>query len=86
VTIVYQAKNTGMSIVTHQKAAWRGTKTRKHKRRTPARVVEESYTRSPSANQPEEKEEFVQERPEAALIAAQAYLLTTQQKPGDPRE
>jgi hypothetical protein len=58
----------------------------KHKRRTIARVVEESYTRSPSANQPEEEEEFIQETPEAALIAAQAYLLTTQPKPGDPRE
>jgi hypothetical protein len=58
----------------------------KHSRRTTARVVEESYTRSPSANQPEEEEEFVQETPEAALIAAQAYLLTTKPKPGDPRE
>jgi hypothetical protein len=58
----------------------------KHNRRTTARVVEESCTRSPSANQPEEEEEFVQETPEAALIAAQAYLLTTQPKPGDPRE
>jgi hypothetical protein len=42
----------------------------KHKRRTTARVVEESYTRSPSMNQPEEEEEFVQETPEAILIAA----------------
>jgi hypothetical protein len=58
----------------------------KHNRRTTTRVVEESYTRSPSANQPEDEEEFVQETPEAALIAAQAYLLTTQPKPGDPRE
>jgi hypothetical protein len=58
----------------------------KHKRRTTARVVEKSYTRSPSANQPEEEEEFMQETPEAALIAAQTYLLTTQPKPGDPRE
>jgi hypothetical protein len=58
----------------------------KHSRRTTARVVEESYTRSPSANQPEEEEEFIQETPEAALIAAQAYLLTTQPKPSDPRE
>jgi hypothetical protein len=58
----------------------------KHNRRTTARVAEESYTRSPSANQPEEEEEFVQETPEAALIAAQAYLLTTQPKPGDPQE
>jgi hypothetical protein len=57
----------------------------KHKRRTTVRVVEESYTRSPSANQPEE-EEFIQETPEAALIAAHAYLLTTQPKPGDPRK
>jgi hypothetical protein len=58
----------------------------KHSRRTTARVVEESYTRSTSPNQPEEEEEFIQETPEAALIAAQAYLLTTQPKPGDPRE
>jgi hypothetical protein len=58
----------------------------KHKRRTTARVVEESYTRSPSVNQPEKEEEFVQETPEAALIAAQAYLRTTQPKPCDPRE
>jgi hypothetical protein len=58
----------------------------KHKIRTTARVKEESYTRSPSTNQPEEEEEFVQETPEAALIAAQTYLLTTQPKPGDPRE
>jgi hypothetical protein len=58
----------------------------KHNRRITARVVEESYTRSPSVNQPEEEEEFVQETPEASLIAAQAYLLTTQVKPGDPRE
>jgi hypothetical protein len=42
----------------------------KHKRRTTTRVVEESYTRSPSVNQPQEEEEFVQETPEAALIAA----------------
>jgi hypothetical protein len=42
----------------------------KHNRRTTACVVEKSYTRSPSVNQPEEEEEFVQETPEAALIAA----------------
>jgi hypothetical protein len=58
----------------------------KHSRRTTTRIVEESYMKSPSASQPEEEEEFVQETPEAALIAAQAYLLTTQPKPGDPRE
>jgi hypothetical protein len=41
--------------------------------------------KSLSVNPPEE-EEFVQETLEAALVAAQAYLLTTQPKPGDPRE
>jgi hypothetical protein len=56
----------------------------KHSRRTKERIAEERYMKSPSANQPEEEEEFVQETPEAALIAAQAYLLTTQPKPGDP--
>jgi hypothetical protein len=58
----------------------------KHSRRTTARTVEESYMKSPSANPPEEEEEFVQETPEAALVAAHAYRLTTQPKPGDPRE
>jgi hypothetical protein len=58
----------------------------KHSRRTTARTVEESYIKSPSANQPEEEEEFVQETPEATLVAAHAYLLTMQPKPGDPRE
>jgi hypothetical protein len=58
----------------------------KHSRRTTVQTVEESYIKSPSANQPEKEEEFVQETPEAALVAAQAYLLTTQLKPGDPRE
>jgi hypothetical protein len=58
----------------------------KHSRRTTTRAIEESYTKSLSANPPEEEEEFMQETPEAALVAAQAYLLTTQPKPGDPRE
>jgi hypothetical protein len=46
---------------------------------------EERYSRSLTP-QPEEEEDFVHETPEAALIAAQAYLLTTRPKPGDPRE
>jgi hypothetical protein len=37
-------------------------------------------------NQPKEEEKFIQETPEAALIATQAHLLTTHPKPGDPRE
>jgi hypothetical protein len=39
-----------------------------------------------SAHPSDEKEDFLQETPEAALVAAHAYLLTTQPKPGDPRE
>jgi hypothetical protein len=34
----------------------------------------------------DEEEDLAQETPEAALITAQAYLLTTQPEPGDPRE
>jgi hypothetical protein len=34
----------------------------------------------------EEEDDFVQETPEVALVAAQAYLLTTRPEPGDPRE
>jgi hypothetical protein len=58
----------------------------KHSRRTIARTREESHTKSESAHPSDEEEDFVQEIPEAALVAAQAYLLTTQPKPGDPRE
>jgi hypothetical protein len=51
-----------------------------------ARTREESHTKSESAHPSDEEEDFVQETPEVALVAAQAYLLTTQPKPGDPRE
>jgi hypothetical protein len=58
----------------------------KHSRRTTARTREESHTKNESAHPSDEEEDFVQETPEAALVAAQTYLLTTQPKPGDPRE
>jgi hypothetical protein len=58
----------------------------KHSRRTTARAREESRVRSISAHPSDDDEDFVQETPEAALVAAQAYLLTTQPEPGDPRE
>jgi hypothetical protein len=58
----------------------------KHSRRTTAWRREESYTKSLSAHPPDEEEDFMQETPEATLVAAQAYLLTTQPEPGDPRE
>jgi hypothetical protein len=32
----------------------------------------------------DEEEDFIQDMPEAALVAAQAYLLTTQPEPRDP--
>jgi hypothetical protein len=58
----------------------------KHIRRTTAWVREESHIKSISAHPSDDEEDFVQETPEAALVVAQAYLLTTQPKPGDPRE
>jgi hypothetical protein len=58
----------------------------KHSRRTTTWTREEIYMQSLSAHPSDEEEDFVQETPEAALVAAQAYLLTTQPKPGDPRE
>jgi hypothetical protein len=58
----------------------------KHNRRTTTRAREEDRARSISAHPSDDKENFVQEIPEAALVAAQAYLLTTQPEPGDPRE
>jgi hypothetical protein len=58
----------------------------KHSRRTTVWAIEESCAKSISKHPSDNKEDFVQETPEAALVAAQAYLLTTQPEPGDPRE
>jgi hypothetical protein len=44
----------------------------------------ETYHLTPQLEK--EEEDFVQETPEAALIVAQAYLLTTRLEPGDPQE
>jgi hypothetical protein len=51
-----------------------------------ARSREQRYSRSPTPQLEEEEDDFIQETPEAALVAAQAYLLTTKPEPGDPRE
>jgi hypothetical protein len=58
----------------------------KHNRRTTTQIREESYAKSQSPQQSEEEEDFVQETPGAALVAAQACLLTTQPEPRDPQE
>jgi hypothetical protein len=58
----------------------------KHNRGTTTQSREERYSRNTTPQLEEEDEDFVQETPEAALIAAQAYLLTTRPEPGDPQE
>jgi hypothetical protein len=58
----------------------------KHSRRTTAWAKEESPIKSISAHPTDNEEDFVKETPEATLVAAQAYLLTTQPKLRDPRE
>jgi hypothetical protein len=58
----------------------------KHSRRTAAWAREESRVKSVGEHPSDNEEDFVQETPEAALVATQAYLLTTQPEPGDPRE
>jgi hypothetical protein len=58
----------------------------KHSRRTTTWAREEIHVRSVSEHPSDNEEDFVQETPEAALVAAQAYLLTTQPEPRDPRE
>jgi hypothetical protein len=63
-----------------------GRRDPKYNRGTTARSREERYSRSLTPQLEEEEEDFVQETPEAALIAAQAYLLTMRPEPGDPRE
>jgi hypothetical protein len=57
----------------------------KHSRRTTAWARKESHARSISAHPSDNEEDFVQETPEAVLVAAHAYLLTTQLEPEDPR-
>jgi hypothetical protein len=58
----------------------------KHNRRAIARDREEGYSRSPTPHLEEEEDDFIQKMPEAALVAAQAYLLATRPEPRDPRE
>jgi hypothetical protein len=58
----------------------------KHNRRTTARAREENHARSISLRSSGDEEDFLQETPEAALVATHAYLLTTQPEPGDSRE
>jgi hypothetical protein len=58
----------------------------KHSSRRIERPMKEDRTRSINTLLSDEDEDFIQETPEAALVAAQAYLLTTQPEPGDPRE
>jgi hypothetical protein len=58
----------------------------KHNRRTTVRAREENRARSISVRTSNDEEDFLQETPETALVVAQAYLLTTQPKPRDPRE
>jgi hypothetical protein len=50
------------------------------------RAREKNRARIISAQPSDEEENFAQETPEEALVAAQVYLLTTQPEPGDPRE
>jgi hypothetical protein len=58
----------------------------KHSRRRTAQPRKKDHARSISASLSKEEEDFIQETPEAALVAAQAYLLTMQPEPGDPSE
>jgi hypothetical protein len=58
----------------------------KHSRKTIAWAREGSHIKSISAHPSDDEKDFMQETPEAALVAAQVYLLTMLPKPGDPQE
>jgi hypothetical protein len=58
----------------------------KHNRRRIAQPRKEDRARSISTPLSDEEDDFIQETPEASLVAAQAYLLTTQPEPRDPQE
>jgi hypothetical protein len=84
-TIVHQADHTGMNTVKRLILAKRDTANQNiagGKQHRPGKRT----ARSISAPLSNEEENFIQEMPEAVLIAAQAYLLTTQPKPEDTRE
>jgi hypothetical protein len=84
-TIVHQADHTGMNTVKRLIPAKRDTTNQNiagGKQHGPGKRT----ARSISAPLSDEEENFIQETPEAALIAAQAYLLTMQPEPGDLRE
>jgi hypothetical protein len=85
-TTVHQVEDIGMSIAMHQSAAWKGTETRSTAGGQQHRQEKKAMQKSLSGQPSDEEEDFVQEIPEAALVAAQAYLLTTQPEPRDPRE
>jgi hypothetical protein len=57
----------------------------KHGRRRTKRPRKEDHAKSIDTLS-DEQEDFIQDMPEASLVATQAYLLTTQPKPRDPRE
>jgi hypothetical protein len=58
----------------------------KHNRGATAYDREEGYSKSPTLQLEEEEDDLMQKMPEAALAAAQAYLLATKPENGDPRE
>jgi hypothetical protein len=58
----------------------------KHNRGATACDREKGYSRSPTPQLEEEEGDLIQKMPEAALAAAQAYLLATRPEHGDPRE
>jgi hypothetical protein len=58
----------------------------KHIRRRTERLRKEDCAKSINTPLSDEEEDFIQETPEVALVVAQAYLLTIQPEPRDPRE
>jgi hypothetical protein len=60
----------------------------KHSRGRIDRPVKESRARNHNSSSLTvyKEENIIQDRPEAALVAAQVYMLTTQPETGDPRE
>jgi hypothetical protein len=58
----------------------------KHSMRRTEWPNKEDNTKSINPLLLDEEEDFIQDTPEAALVAAQAYLLTTQPEPRDPQE
>jgi hypothetical protein len=83
-----QTEHNGKNTVIRHSQAKKGTASQNTTKEKTERPNRENHTQNlnPLLLTINETGSIMPETPETALVAAQAYLLTTQPEPGDPRE